>query len=204
MSSHSPVLSLLSSSFVRLDVYPPSSPVRTAVLTILLVLVACAINAKAQAFDPVAYQASYTPAVSMTVTPAASASSTNAVAAGTSAVINQAATAVQTILQGGVSTQIPLPLASNGKAAAATFTLSFGSAWAGQGVYVQPLRGGTCTATGATGSATFHHGFSATLDATGSTVVTFQPPNKPGTYKVFTRLLNVSTTFPFVVPAAGS
>ena len=163
-------------------------------LTVLLALAAGAAHVKAQAFDPAAYQAAYTPVVSMTVTPAAS----------TAAVVDQAATTIQLLLQGSVSTQTPLPLADSGHAATATFTLTYGLAWAGQTVYVQPLRGGTCTATGAAGRATFHHGFLVTLDATGSTVVTFQPPDKPGTYKVLTRLLNVSTIFPFAVPDAGS
>ena len=185
MYSCDPVLSPLPSSPVSLDFHRPFPTLTTAVLATLLVLTAWATHAKAQAFDPVAYQAAYTPTVSMTVSSDPSAQQTMT-------------------MQGGVSTQIPLPLSIKGQAATATFTLNYGSAWAGHDVHLQPMRGGTCTATGATGSATYHQGMMVTLDSSGSMTVTFQPPNRRGTYKVFTRLLNVSTTFPFVVTAAGT
>ena len=114
------------------------------------------------------------------------------------------APAEQPTAVGGTFTRLHLPLAGNGQAASATMTLSYGSAWAGQSVWVEPLRGGTCTSPSVTGNATSHNGFTVTLDANGNAVLLFQPPNKPGTYKVFTRLGNLDMTYSFVVPPAGS
>ena len=147
--------------------------------------------------DPAAYSAALTPSVSLTL--ATAAATTNAMGAN-----NLAAAVAPPVLQGRAYTATELPLSSSGHAPAAVVTLSYGAAQAGQTVWVQPLRGGTCTVAGVNGSAVFGHGLAVTLDATGSAVLTFQPPDTPGIYKVLTRLLNVNTFLPFIVPRPGS
>ena len=129
---------------------------------------------------------------------------TGTITSGADANGNSSTSTTQPVAQGSVFTQVQLPLSGTGQAAVATMTLSYGAALAGQVIWVQPLRGGTCTSPSVAGSATLGSGIAITLDASGTAVLTFQPPNKPGTYKVLVRQLNAASFLSFVVPAADS
>ena len=186
----------------RFGAGPARLPAAAGVLAALLVLaIADPAGVQAQTIDPAAYAAALTPGVSLAllapVDPLSAGAPTN-VATTTAVAI------APPVLQGRSYMATELALSSGGRAPAAVVTLNYGVAQAGQTVWVQPLRGGTCTVAGTNGGAVFGHGLAVTLDATGSAVMTFQPPDRPGIYKVLTRLFNVNTIFPFIVPQPGS
>lgn len=112
--------------------------------------------------------------------------------------------AIQPVLQGGVSTQISLPLLSQklgSGSASATVTLNYGVARTGQLVWVQVLHGGTLTAVDDAGK--FHTasngGFIMSINVLGTIIFTFQAPPVSDIYRVYTRLENVATTLQFEV-----
>ncbi len=108
---------------------------------------------------------------------------------------------VQLSVNASVLSIVNLPLSSGGKAPAATVTLTYGLAWAGQSVWIKPTQGGTCSvldaATGKT--ATMKGGFYLQLDALGTGTFTFQPPDRNGTFPIRTFLCGVTTKLPFLV-----
>ena len=130
--------------------------------------------------------------------------------------VNAAVTAVPQRVQDGVCTQIVLhrPATGPSKRSSATsatagatsqpvvaVVLTYDPSRAGEMVWVQMLGTGTLTADdGAGHTYDGSQGFFLTLDANAMATFNYQAPNVGGTYQVLTRLENVATVLPFLVP----
>ena len=162
------------------------------------------------AADLAAYNAARTPQATVVLTPVSTPGSTTAA-------VNKTTASTALSAQGGVFSQIKLPAAPspNGNKTSrtstasssqpvATVVLAYNATWAGQVVWVQVLNGGTLTAADDSGiQYTAGDGFLLMLSTEGATTFNYQPPAVSGTYQVLTRLDNVTTTLPFLVPDAG-
>lgn len=160
--------------------------------------------------DIEAYNLARIPQINISLAPTAPGS-----LSGTSATSAGASTSLQFSAKGGVPPSVTLVPASGGssktsRASAAntatsqpvaTVVLLYPGVTTNQLVWVQPLRGGTLTATdGAGHTYDGSSGLFLTLGAGGSITFAYQAPNQSGTYQVLTRFSNVKTTLTFRVP----
>lgn len=158
------------------------------------------------------YNAARTPQATIVLSAAVPTASTSGLSTATAA----APSALSA--EGGVFSLVRLPVSSQAKGATkssisattaasasappvATVTLTYGVGCAGQEVSIQPLNGGTLTASDANGKICTApaDGFSIIVATDGTLTFNYQPPATTGTYQVLTRYDNVTTTLPFLV-----